>query len=209
MPVTLCCETCGDEYETSPSKAERTDSNYCSTDCFGESIGDGKVEVDCECCNTTFERYASNIKGKTFCSVKCHNDYQQENGPKGEQSPAWQGGKETAECDCCGETFDDYPSRIGRGENVYCSQECAGKDKRAEAHHATIEQARRSYRWANVREKILTRDKHRCQDCGYDQNLHVHHITPLSEGGAPFDSDNLKTLCETCHLSNYHKGRYL
>lgn len=29
--------------------------------------------------------------------------------------------------------------------------------------------------------------------------FHVDHITPISEGGHPFDETNLQTLCEECH----------
>ena len=30
-------------------------------------------------------------------------------------------------------------------------------------------------------------------------SFHVDHITPISEGGHPFDESNLQTLCEHCH----------
>lgn len=32
-----------------------------------------------------------------------------------------------------------------------------------------------------------------------DRGLEVDHITPISEGGHPFDPANLQTLCEACH----------
>lgn len=32
-----------------------------------------------------------------------------------------------------------------------------------------------------------------------DRGLEVDHITPISEGGHPFDPANLQTLCEECH----------
>jgi len=30
-------------------------------------------------------------------------------------------------------------------------------------------------------------------------DFHVDHITPISEGGHPFDESNLQTLCASCH----------
>ncbi len=58
----------------------------------------------------------------------------------------------------------------------------------------------------NVREYVLYRDGHRCQNpkCNHKDNiLNVHHIISRQVGG---DSpSNLITLCETCH-KNLHKG---
>lgn len=36
-------------------------------------------------------------------------------------------------------------------------------------------------------------------DRGPDSKVEVDHITPISEGGHPFDPANLWTLCENCH----------
>lgn len=58
----------------------------------------------------------------------------------------------------------------------------------------------------NVREYVLFRDDHICQNCkgkSKDKILNVHHIESRKVGG---DSpSNLITLCETCH-KKYHKG---
>ena len=52
----------------------------------------------------------------------------------------------------------------------------------------------------NVREYVLRRDNHRCQQCkgkSKDKILQVHHIESRKTGGdCP---DNLITLCSTCH----------
>lgn len=55
--------------------------------------------------------------------------------------------------------------------------------------------------WLDTREKALERDKV-CQDCGRQNKLHVHHITPVREFDDPVDShelDNLVVLCRRCH----------
>ena len=58
----------------------------------------------------------------------------------------------------------------------------------------------------NVREYVLWRDGHVCQNCkgkSGDRILNVHHIESRKTGGdAP---NNLVTLCDTCH-DKYHKG---
>lgn len=52
----------------------------------------------------------------------------------------------------------------------------------------------------NVREYVLSRDRHSCQQCfgkSKDKILNVHHIESRKTGGDR--PDNLITLCETCH----------
>ncbi len=57
-----------------------------------------------------------------------------------------------------------------------------------------------SSEWKERRQEILKRDDFECQVCGDDSDgLHVHHITPVSEGGSD-DHENLKTLCPSCHM---------
>ena len=68
----------------------------------------------------------------------------------------------------------------------------------------------------NVREYVLHRDGHKCQnpDCKYKdkdkkQILKVHHIRYRSEGGTD-RPENLITLCSKCHTpANHKKGKFL
>ena len=58
----------------------------------------------------------------------------------------------------------------------------------------------------NVREYVLFRDGHQCQCCkgkSKDKVLNVHHIESRKTGGNA--TNNLITLCETCH-AGFHKG---
>jgi hypothetical protein len=54
------------------------------------------------------------------------------------------------------------------------------------------------------RMEVLNRDGRRCRICGrkpddhVDLELHVHHIRPWADGGLTY-TDNLITLCHTCH----------
>ena len=45
---------------------------------------------------------------------------------------------------------------------------------------------------------VLVRDEYRCQKCGREDSLHVHHIRAVCEEGTN-DMDNLIALCSGCH----------
>ncbi len=58
--------------------------------------------------------------------------------------------------------------------------------------------------WQAFRARVLVRDGNRCQighllggDC--HPILDVHHLTPVSEGGDPYDIDNAITACHSHH----------
>ncbi len=39
-----------------------------------------------------------------------------------------------------------------------------------------------------------------CKMCGHPADL-VDHITPILDGGAVLDEENLQSLCRTCHTT--------
>lgn len=51
-----------------------------------------------------------------------------------------------------------------------------------------------------ARTKIIRRDGGCCLRCGTSEDLEVHHIQPISQGGTNDDA-NLATLCVSCHHS--------
>ena len=62
--------------------------------------------------------------------------------------------------------------------------------------------------WEYSRKRVLERDDSECQNCEsntgerFGEDLHVHHIRPLSElsdAGFPHALDNLVVLCVPCH----------
>ena len=55
-------------------------------------------------------------------------------------------------------------------------------------------------RWRRVRQRVLNRDKYRCQRCGRAGRLEVDHVRPLRRGGSPYDPANLQALCRSCHI---------
>jgi 5-methylcytosine-specific restriction endonuclease McrA len=58
-----------------------------------------------------------------------------------------------------------------------------------------------------VRREVLARDKHQCQapGCGRTRFLEVHHIKPRNQGGSN-ESENLMTLCASCHRLWHERG---
>lgn len=60
-------------------------------------------------------------------------------------------------------------------------------------------------RWRSTRHAALERDGRRCTvarflggECSHGP-LHGHHIVPVADGGAPFDVDNVGTVCASHH----------
>ncbi|GAA1058543.1 hypothetical protein GCM10017608_35730 [Agromyces luteolus] len=64
--------------------------------------------------------------------------------------------------------------------------------------------------WQDARMRVVARDGLRCRICGTDvfvtsgphpQRLHIDHVVPLANGGAPLDVDNLRVTCQSCNLA--------
>jgi 5-methylcytosine-specific restriction endonuclease McrA len=72
----------------------------------------------------------------------------------------------------------------------YCTRHAPKSGSRAWAGGSTRA-------WRNLRAQALQRDG-RCVKCGARDQLAVHHVVPLAEGGA-LGLDGLTTLCEPCH----------
>lgn len=53
--------------------------------------------------------------------------------------------------------------------------------------------------WQDCRNKVLARDKFRCQDCGTNQSLRVHHLNYDNHGNELEHLEDLITLCNRCH----------
>jgi len=69
--------------------------------------------------------------------------------------------------------------------------------------------------WADVRASVIARDHGTCSvarliggTCSAGP-LHVHHLTPLSDGGDPYDEDNCLTSCARHHPQVEALRRYV
>lgn len=57
-------------------------------------------------------------------------------------------------------------------------------------------------RWPPVRLAAKRRDGFKCQECGSNYRLEVHHVIPVGQEPAKaFDVGNCVTLCRSCHIT--------
>ena len=61
-------------------------------------------------------------------------------------------------------------------------------------HHQQISGSR--YR---KQRKILLEENPICNVCDDEPAIELDHIIPLEQGGDPWDSENLQSICKTCH----------
>ena len=54
--------------------------------------------------------------------------------------------------------------------------------------------------WEVARRRALERDLYRCTACNKPGRLEVHHCKGLHAGGQPYQLENLRTLCRSCHI---------
>lgn len=104
------------------------------------------------------------------------------------------------------------PSRIPRPCSVYPCADVAQVKGKCRRHAAEADAARnlgrarslavyRSARWRRLRRRILLErpwceePSERCHEPATD----VDHITPIEDGGDPWDEENLRPLCHRHH----------
>jgi len=56
-----------------------------------------------------------------------------------------------------------------------------------------------SREWKQARAECRRRHANRCWECGGKDQLAVHHIIPVAQGGEPYDQVNLVLLCRAHH----------
>jgi len=160
------------------------------------NYSNAKEEYECPVCGGTFKKRPSDVKDVTngpYCSKECHHEdkreYMKDNGRSmsGEDHPLHDSPEDNP---MYGVRGDEHPNWKGGYEQDF----------------------REGGRWASVRKRAIDRDGEQCADCDlprdehretFDRDLEVHHIEPVSEGGAKFDLENLVTLCVPCHLERH------
>jgi len=85
----------------------------------------GKIEVPCSQCGETTNKHLSQIKNKkeNFCCVKCYGEWKKTH-LRGENNPAWQGGKIKVKCTQCNKEIDKNKSSLKQSKNQFCSLDC-------------------------------------------------------------------------------------
>lgn len=60
----------------------------------------------------------------------------------------------------------------------------------------------------NIRKSFKEKLPESCQNCDSEEDLHLHHIVPLSIGGAN-KASNIAVLCANCHTLVHHGDKRL
>lgn len=147
------------------------------------------VEATCEHCGDDFTYYPSNSSGR-FCSYDCYKAYCDSDANEN---------KVALTCAHCGDTFHKLPSNVSDAENHYCSQECQGRDRRADDPDGSIvcaecdDRFRTASALADHFERAhfdgrATEDS-QCPTCGQDfedrRGMRIHHQTVHGESLVP------------------------
>lgn len=124
--ITLNCEYCGVEFETTLTTGQA----HCSKECayaarrnMPKSERGGWVKCTCEICNRPFyrERYRVQQEPSRFCSVACANEWKRT--ITGEEHPLYKP-PAVLVCDFCGQKYETKPALAERSR--FCSRSCHG-----------------------------------------------------------------------------------
>lgn len=223
------CDNCSSTFEILKFRLKNGRGKYCSKECKDTAERHG-IEVTCDWCGESMTRQKCRLRDLMFCGNGCRAEYQKDTYRVNrsckncgeefeivESMLKYQRGEYCSNecyskdhthervCQNCGEQFEIKQSRIEEGGGVFCSMDCQYNEYTG-PNHPQWSGGRQYYgpNWSDKRDQILERDNHQCQSCGSDNELHIHHITPLSsfEGYEEANrTDNLITLCAGCHAS--------
>ena len=150
--------------------------------------------LNCDNCQKDYEvrpYILSSIGSHKFCSKGCRDGFRRR--MIGEANPCYQA-RIASVCQVCQEPVLVLPTRLARGENIYCSMSCGREGRRRQI----AGRPRRGTRLPSGILAVKKRDAFACRMCGFSAVIHGHHIVPKTNGGSN-DLDNLITLCPNHH----------
>jgi len=133
---------------------------------------------------------------------------------------------EDKKCPICGCIFT--PSKFNYKHQIYCSKKCTTIAMNKHAYESGMKKinskvyreknkikiSKHDLEYHNQRKfsgkkyDILKRDEYKCQMCGSERQLIIHHLDETGNLDSPNNADNnLITLCRSCHakLHNLNK----
>lgn len=191
------CYRCGKKAERRKTVVENNDKTFCSKECKYDT----KTKINCNECGQEFKVYKNKSQNRSHCSQECRNE-------------SYRNGRFFT-CEVCEEEVYRPNSQAESFDKKFCSHKCQTKYYSGEKHYRYKEDKKEytySGGWTNAREKRLEKDNHKCQECGKQDNLHIHHIKPYISFEDKFKAnrqDNLITLCCTCHMKHEKGGMEL
>jgi len=174
------CPTCGREDFASEMGMK---SHHKRT--HGESIAG--ITLECERCGEQYREKKSRKDRSKYCSRECRED------------------KVELVCDFCNK---EYIVWAYRSDSRFCSRECTGKHKSTitgKEHPLydggpTDEYKKKGWTTFSNRYREWVGS---CEYCGSDEELHLHHVYPISMGGNWWEN-KFTVLCRGCHFGNYY-----
>jgi 5-methylcytosine-specific restriction endonuclease McrA len=215
------CDYCGGEFNKKPSLIEKSENNFCDSDCYGSYLSENrsgndhpqynKKKVTCKNCGKEKEVSPSHHEKveNHYCNAECQAEYEDRSG---ENNHFWKGGKETVECEYCESLVEVHQYRTEEYDTFFCNVDCRGKwatEEFSGENHPLWEGYSEYYGedWLAIRDLVRERDNGTCQICGTDSNElgqwpDVHHIKPVKDFEDPNNANypmNLISLCSSCH----------
>lgn len=214
------CANCGAEIEVRKSRYDRSDDNFCDTDCMGEWTSENRrgtdhprwvprETVECTVCGSEFKkkRGLAERSSSHLCSVSCESAWRS-TAFSDIEDPNYR--ENLVACAWCGKVLDLPPSRTANSEHNFCSSKCTGawlSENLSGEDHPNSKGLTSDYRgpnWEEQRHKARIRDQCRCADCGrtdpenieqFGCQLPVHHIIPRESfrdesGSVDYESAN-------------------
>lgn len=177
------CKNCDDSFWILGSYLDMGKGTFCSKTCKHEY---GRVYLNCKNCGVEFIEHKNSYNRRngngTFCSLECKSDH----------------GTVEKDCKICGETFSAKKALVENNKGKYCSRGCYYIAETKEG--TNIRDTQEYNEW---RKSVKNRDEC-CVECGSTENLHAHHIIPVSEDkDKATDISNGEALCDSCHANKH------
>jgi 5-methylcytosine-specific restriction endonuclease McrA len=167
----VSCEECGGTYKVHPHNIEQT--RFCSAECRREDWKKYPSKYNCANCGEIVEKMPHNVKGdETTCSKECLKEHLSSI-RKGEENPAWKGGR----FNYYGPNWPEQREKALERDSYSC-QEC---DMTRDQHYQNYDED------LHVHHKVPRRQI-------------IDEEEPTIEQFELANSlDNLVTLCKSCH----------
>lgn len=181
--------------------------------------GAHRAEVECCTCGKRFERYASAVRPRNYCSQQCRLK-----SVVGPGNANWRGGigLKIVSCIQCGADVPQFSTQPQRGRGKFCSIACKAEYQRLYPDHQTMrrEGGRRRYTRERAGQaiethsytewlRVLSAAKGRCAICKRRRKkLERDHIIPLSKGGSDAIT-NIQPVCKSCNCHKHNRRTHL
>ncbi|SIQ57535.1 HNH endonuclease [Bacillus cereus] len=187
--------------------------DYCSPECFRNSLKENKKEVErklyCKTCCHCNKEFTTTKSNKVYCSAECLYQSQLK---KMEEERKRNIVYIQKRCKECGKHFNTT-----RSKTVYCSKGCSLKynNRRKETTRRKRIIENGNVNWEISIERLLKRDGNACYLCGETVNVNIdtnddyypsiEHLIPIAKGGT-HTWGNVKVAHRRCNSLKQDRG---